>query len=170
MKNIGIVPVVKNRGISPVVLAIAGFAAIVVGIHQGVLHVAPGYQGTINAGGEVPGRREWLLAGMGIIGIVGAAVAPWRKRLSVVPVAVGGIVLFEAFRTMFVAANGLRYPLYTETTYPFSGEPIMFIFGAEPFLLVAGGGFLVGAGIVGLRGRRTRENRDEMSSPSSRAT
>lgn len=154
MKNRGTVPSVEPRGISPVVLAIAGFAAIVIGMHQGVLHVAPGYQGTINAGGEVPGLREWLLAGMGAVGIVGAAVSLRRKRLGVVPVAVGGVVLFEGVRTMVLAANGLRYPLYTETTYPFSGEPIMFIFGAEPFLLIAGGGLLVVAGFVGLRGQR----------------
>lgn len=169
MKNRGISPLVENSGIGPVVLAIAGFTAIVVGVHQGVLHVAPGYQGTINAGGEVLGRREWLLAGTGVVGIVGAAVALRRKRLSVVPVAVGGIVLFEALRTMILAANGLPYPLYSETTNRLSGEPIMFVFGAEPFLLIAGGVLLVGAGIAGLGGQRNREKRDEMSSPSSKA-
>ncbi|QLG62117.1 hypothetical protein [Halorarum salinum] len=159
----------RDDTVVPVVLAIAGYAAIVVGIHQGVLHVAPGYQGTINAGGEVLGRREWLLTGTGVIGIGGAAVSLRRKRLSIVPAAVGGAVLFEACRTMIIAARSLPYPLYTETTYRFSGEPIMFVFGAEPFLLVAGGGLLVGAGIVGLRGRRNRESGDETSSPSSRA-
>lgn len=151
----------------PIILASAGFAAIVVGVHQGVLHVAPGYQGTINAGGEVLGRRDWLLAGIGAVGIGGATVSLRRKRLSVVPVAVGGIVLFEAFRTMFIAAHSLPYPIYTETTYRRSDDPVMFIFGAEPFLLVAAGVLLVGAGIVGLRGRRSQENDDEASSPSS---
>ena len=152
----------------PIILASAGFAAIVVGVHQGVLHVAPGYQGTINAGGGVLGRREWLLAGMGAVGIVGATVSLRWKRLSVVPMAVGGVVLFEAFRTMIIAAHGLPYPIYTETAYRLSDDPVMFIFGAEPFLLVAGGVLLVSAGIVGLRGRRNREN-DETSSPSSTA-
>ena len=151
----------------PVILASAGFAVIVVGVYQGVLHVAPGYQGTINAGGEVFSRREWLLAGMGIVGIGGAVGSLRRKQLSTVPMAVGAGVLFEAIRTMILAARGLPYPLYTETAYRTSGEPVMFIFGAEPFLLLAGGVLLVGAGIVRLRGQGPGENGEERSSPSS---
>lgn len=170
METRGMIPVVKERGTVPVVLAVAGFAAVVVGIHQGVVHVAPGYQGTINSGGgEVFDRRGWLLAGMGAAGIVGAAVSLRRKRLSVVPVAVGGGVLFEAFRTMILLALSLPYPLYTETTYRRSGDPVMFVFGAEPFLLVAGGILLVGAGFARLRRHTDRGRGDGVSSPSSTA-
>ena len=158
----------RNNAMAPGILAIAGFVAIVVGIHQGVLHVAPGYQGTINAGGDPLGRREWLLAGVGALGVVGAVSSIRTKRLSAVPGAVGGVVLFEAFRTIVLAATGLPYPLFTETTYRTSGDPVMFILGAEPFLLVAGGVLFVGAGIVGSRIQRNRGNDDEMSSPSSR--
>ena len=159
-----------NNTVVPIALAIAGFGAIVVGIHQGVVHVAPGYQGTITTGGDVLRRREWLLTGMGAAGLVGAAVSLQSKRLSVVPVVLGGVVLFEAVRTMVLKAQSLPYPLYTETTYVLSGEPVMFIFGAQPFLLVAGGVLLVCAGLVGLRRESDRENGDGLSSSSSRAT
>lgn len=158
----------NRNAVIPTALAVAGFAAIVVGITQGVLQVAPGYHGTINAGAEGFNRRDWLLAGMGVVGIVGAIVSLRRKSLSTVPVTVGGVVLFEAFRTMILAARGLHYPLYTQTTYRRSGDPVKFVFGAEPFLLVAGGVLLVGAGIVVLRGRGDRESGDEMP-PSPRA-
>lgn len=166
--NVGrISRIVNNNGVSPIILSVAGFVTVVVGVHQGVFHVAPGYQGTINAGGEALGRREWLLAGVGAVGVVGAALSIRRKRLSVVPAVVGGIVLFEAFRTIIIAWNALPYPLFTETTYRRSGEPVMFILGAEPFMLMAGGVLLVGAGIAGIRGYTDRENGDEMSSPPS---
>nr|WP_233340497.1 hypothetical protein [Haloprofundus sp. MHR1] len=158
---------VNNHGVSPIILSIAGFVTVVVGVHQGIFHVAPGYQGTINAGGEALNREEWLLVGVGAVGVVGAALSVRRKRLSVVPVVGGGIVLFEAFRTTIVAWSTLPYPLFTETTYRSSGEPVMFILGAEPFMLIAGGVLLVGAGIAGIRGYTDRENGNEMSSPPS---
>ena len=169
MKNKGPVPFLQNHALGPVVIAVAGFAAIVVGIHQGVLHVAPGYQGVIDTGGEALDRRGWVLAGLGVAGIAGAAISVRRQRLAVLPVAVGGAVLVEAVRTIVLVASTLPYALYTETTYRSTGEPVMFVLGAEPFLLVAGGVLLVGAGIVGLRGQRERNGGDEVSSPSGAA-
>ena len=158
---------VESYGIGPILLSLAGFVAVVVGVQQGVLHVAPGYGGTINASEEVFGRRKWLLAGVGAVGVVGASLSSRRKRLSAVPIAVGGVVLLEAFRTTVLAATSLDYPLFTETAYRRSGEPVMFVLGAEPLLLAAGGVLLVGAGIVGLRAHGNRENDEEMSpSPS----
>ncbi|WP_267639709.1 hypothetical protein [Haloarchaeobius amylolyticus] len=157
----------NTHGVNAIILSVAGFVTVIVGVQQGIFHVAPGYQGTINAGGEALGRREWLLAGVGAVGVVGAALSIRRKRLSVVPVVGGGIVLFEVFRTIIIAWNALPYPLFTETTYRRSGEPVMFILGAEPFMLIAGGSLLFGAGIAGIRGSTHREDGDEMSSPPS---
>ncbi|MFC4359002.1 hypothetical protein ACFO0N_13720 [Halobium salinum] len=169
MRNRRVIQILGDHGISPILISMAGFVAVVVGVHQGVLHVAPGYQGTIDAGGEVLGRREWLLVGVGTVGVVGAASSKRRKRLSAVPVASGGVVLFEAFRTVILAANGLPYPLFRETTYRSSGGPVMFILGAEPFLLVAGGVLLVAAGVGGRRLHRHREDDEMSSAPSTSA-
>lgn len=167
MKNRTIRRFVEEHGLGPILLSMAGFVAVIVGVQQGVLHVAPGYQGTINASAEAFGRRKWLLAGLCVVGVAGAVVSIRRKRLAVVPVAVGGVLVFEAVRTTVLAATGLPYPLFAETTYRRSGEPVMFILGAEPFLLVAGGVLFVGAGIVRLREHRNREVGDDVSSPAS---
>lgn len=157
----------RAHAVGPILLSLAGFVAVMVGVEQGVLHVAPGYQGTINAGAEEFTRRKWLLAGLGVVGVAGAVASLRSVRLSVVPVAVGGVVVAEAVRTTVLAATGLPYPLFTETTYRRSGEPVVFVLGAEPFLLVAGGLLFVGAGIVGLRTHRKRGVGDELSSPPS---
>jgi len=154
----------------PVWLAIAGAIAILIGIYQGLVHVAPGYEGAIMTGwgGEL-NHDERLLAGLGVAGVGGAVGSIWWKRLSFVPVAMGGVVLFYAGRAILHYVSD-RPQLYTETTYRSSGEPVMYILGAEPFLLIAGGVLLGGAGIVRLRGQPTRDNGDETSPPSSPAT
>ncbi|MFC5367067.1 hypothetical protein [Salinirubrum litoreum] len=167
MKNRREETFVESYGVGPILLSVAGLVAVIVGVQQGVLHVAPGYQGTINASAEAFDRRKWLLAGVGIAGVAGAVASLRRKRLSVVPVAAGAVVVFEAVRTIVLAATGLPYPLFTETTYRRSGDPVMFVLGAEPFLLVAGGCLFVAAGVAGLRRRRGRETGDELSSPPS---
>jgi hypothetical protein len=146
----------KRSDVAPVVLAVAGFAAIAVGIHQGLVHVAPGYEGTIMTGwgGEL-NHEEWLLAWMGAIGIAGAAVSLRWRRLSMIPVVMGGIVLFYALRAVVYQFQNMK--LYTKTTI-YSGDTVVFILGAEPFLLIIGGLLLVAAGITGLRRHTNREN------------
>jgi hypothetical protein len=150
-----------RKGLFPVALAVAGFAAIAVGIHQGLVHVAPGYEGTITSGwgGDI-GHEERLLAAVGAVGVGGAAVSRRWARLSVVPAAAGGVVLFYALRA--VLGTALDVPLYAETT-TYGGDPVAFVLGAEPFLLVAGGVLLVGAGVAGWRRRASRETDSEVS-------
>ncbi|WP_277555031.1 hypothetical protein [Halobaculum limi] len=166
MKNKKIDRIVEAHSVGPILLSVVGLVAVIVGVQQGVLHVAPGYQGTINASEELFGRRKWLLTGAGAVGVVGAISSIRWKRLSVVPVAVGGIVFVEGLWTAILAATGLDYPLFTETTYRRSGDPVMFILGAEPFLLVAGGVLLAGAGIAGRRVHRNRQDEEKSSPPS----
>jgi hypothetical protein len=149
----------------PVVLAVAGFAVVVAGISQGLIHVAPGYEGQIMSGWGGPlNHEEILLAQLGGIGIAGSVAARRWKRLSLIPVAMGGVVLFYAVRALGLTM--LDTPLYTETTTTYGGEPIMFVLGAEPFLLIAGGSLLVGAGVLGWRAHADRENGMEPTDPS----
>lgn len=152
-----------NRQLLPVALAVAGFVAIVVGIYQGLIHVAPGYEGRIMSGwgGEL-NHEELLLARVGVVGIVGAVAALRWKRLSLVPVAMGGVVLFYALRALVLTVQDTR--LYAETT-TYGGDSVVFILGAEPFLLLAGGGLLVSAGVVGWR-YTSRGNDETSSTPS----
>ena len=133
----------------PAVLALAGFVTIVVGVHQGLVHVAPGYEGTITTGWDgTLSHEEVLLARLGLVGVVGAGAALRWRRLAVVPAATGAVVLCYALRAVLHYA---RNPgLYAPVT-AFGGESVRFVLGAEPFLLVAGGLFLVGAGVVGWR-------------------
>jgi hypothetical protein len=139
-----------------IILAAVGFAAILVGIHQGLVHVAPGYEGTITSGWGGPlNHEERLLAALGAVGVVGTVATRRWKRLAVVPVATGGVVLFYALRAMFQTAQNLT--LYAETT-TYDGTPVAFVLGVEPVLLVAGGFLLVGAGIESWRWKG-RENR-----------
>jgi hypothetical protein len=146
----------RNRWL-PVALAVAGFAALVIGIFQGLIHVAPGYEGTIVSGwGGDLNHEERLLARLGGVGVVGAVATLRWKRLAVVPAAIGGVVLFYALRAL--AQKVLNVPLYTETT-TFGGEPVMFVLGAEPFLLVGAGALFVAAGLTGWRYHTDRENR-----------
>jgi hypothetical protein len=135
----------------PLVLAIAGFAAICIGVYQGLVHVAPGYEGTIMSGWDGSlNHEEVLLVQLGALG-VGSVVAGLRwKRLSSISVVMGGIVLFYAVRAVFTLVQSPR-PLYREFSVQgagFEGDTVMFVLGAEPFLLAAGGLLLVGAGLA----------------------
>jgi hypothetical protein len=139
----------RCQRLAPAAVAVAGSVAVVIGIHQGLVHVAPGYEGSIVSGWGGPlGHEERLLARVSVVGLVGTvATARWR-RLAVVPVAAGGLVLFYALRAVLAYA---RDPgLYTEVS-TYAGEPVRFVLGAEPFLLVAGGVLLVAAGVLGWR-------------------
>jgi len=139
----------KTKSVLPAVVAVVGFIAILVGIHQGLVHVAPGYEGTITSGWDGSlNHEERLLAGIGAVGIAGAVAALRWKQFSLIPVAGGGVVLFYAVRAILQYVQ--RFPLYTETTMP-GGDPVVFVFGAEPFLLIVGGLLLVGAGLLGWR-------------------
>lgn len=146
----------------PLALAIAGFAAIVIGIYQGLVHVAPGYgELTIVTGwgGELS-HEERLLAALGAVGLGGIAGSRRWTQLAVVPVAMGAIVLFYALRAMLHYVQ--HVPLYTEVRTN-GGDPAMFILGAEPFLLIGGGLLLIGAGIASRRRQPSREEGDETS-------
>jgi len=146
----------RYRTFLPVVLAVGGFVAIAVGVYQGLVHVAPGYEGAIRTGWGGPlNHEEILLARISAVGVGGAVGALRWRRLAAVPIAAGGVVLFSAVRAL--RHHVLNTPLYTETVTG-SSEPIMFVLGAEPFLLIAGGTLLVGAGAVGLR-QRSRPDR-----------
>ncbi|WP_276271626.1 hypothetical protein [Haloarcula litorea] len=133
----------------PVALAVGGLAAIVVGVHQGLVHVAPGYEGTIVTGwGGRLNRSERLLAGVGAVGVVGTVATLRWRRAAVVPIAGGGVVLFYALRAVYWHVRNTT--LYAETTM-YDGDPVVFVLGAEPFLLVVGGLLLVAAGVLGWR-------------------
>lgn len=136
-----------SKRILPTVLAVAGFTVIVIGIYQGLLHVAPGYDGTIMTGWDGGlNHEERLLAGLGAVGIAGAVATIRWKQFSIVPGFMGGVVLFYAVRAIYLQVQDV--PLYTETTL-YSGETTVFVLGSEPFLLIAGGLLLIGAGTVG---------------------
>lgn len=135
-------------------LALVGSLAVGFGVFQGLVHVAPGYEGTITTGWGGPlNHEERLLVAVALLGAVGSVAAERWRSLAVVPLLAGGIVGGWAVRA--VAQQALRLPLYTETTL-YNGEPIRFVLGAEPFLLVVGGVLLVSAGITSYRrGRRS---------------
>jgi hypothetical protein len=142
----------------PTVLALAGFVTIVVGVHQELVHVASGYEGTITTGWDgALSHEEVLLARLGLVGVVGAGAATRWRRLVVLPVATGAVVLFYTGRAVLHYA--LEPGLYAPVT-AFGGESVRFVLGAEPFLLVAGGLFLVGAGVVGWRAGGERVSDD----------
>ena len=152
----------------PVVLAVAGFATIVVGIHQGLVHVAPGYEGTIVSGWDGGlNHEERLLAGIGAVGIGGTVATLRWRRLTIVPITSGGVVLFYALRALIQKVQNV--PLYVETTMH-GGDPVVFILGAEPFLLITGGLLLVGAGMLGWRRHLSRNDGSAPSSAPSLTT
>lgn len=146
----------KQRRYGPLLLGVLGCVAVVVGVYQGLVHVAPGYEGTIMSGWDGPlSHEEVLLAQLSVVGLGGVVAARRWRQLAGVPLAAGGIVLFYAFRAVVGLVQSPR-PLYREFSPRgggFAGEPVVFVLGAEPFLLVAGGLLLVGAGIAGLRWR-----------------
>jgi hypothetical protein len=156
-----------TRSISAV-LALAGFVTVVVGVHQDLLHVAPGYEGTVTTGWDgALSHEEALLARLGLVGVVGAVAASRWRRLAVVPAATGVVVLFYALRAVLHYA---RDPgLYAPVT-AFGGESVRFVLGAEPFLLVTGGTLLVTASVVGWRVRpgRSDDGTSAAASPSRR--
>ena len=142
----------NRRRLAVAALAIVGCLAVVVGVGRELLHVAPGYDGLIQTGWDGPlSHEEVLLRQVSAVGAVGALAATRWRRVSVVPAAAGGIVLFYALRAVghYVGKPGF----YRETTATVGGEPTKFVLGAEPFLLVAGGALLVVAGVVGWRTR-----------------
>ncbi len=143
---------VENDRLLPVMIAVTGFVAIVFGTHQGLVHVAPGYEGTITSGwdGDL-NHEELLLVLVGGVGIGGAVAARRWKHLASIPVLMGGVVLFYVFRAVL---GQFRSPhsLYREyTLHPPGSEEytVMIVLGAEPFLLAVGALLLVGAGIAG---------------------
>jgi hypothetical protein len=138
------------RRFAPVGLAALGFVVVVVGIYQGLLHVAPGYEGTIVTGwgGDVS-HEEVLFARLAAFGLGGTVAALRWRRLAVVPVATGCVVAWYAIRAV---AHYARDPgLYADVP-THGGDSVRFVLGAEPVLLVAGGGLLVGAGVLRWRG------------------
>lgn len=160
----------KRNRLLPVVLAVSGYAAVVIGLYQGLIHVAPGYEGTIVSGwgGELS-HEEVLLGQVGAIGVGGTVAALRWKRLASVPIATGGIVLFYTLRAVFEQFQ-TSPPLYREfsaTGGGFEGDTVMLILGAEPFLLAAGGVLLIGAGIARWQYRTTSGESDRVTSPSS---
>ncbi|UPV72932.1 hypothetical protein M0R89_10270 [Halorussus limi] len=162
----------ENNLLVPVVMAVAGCVAIVIGVYQGLVHVAPGYEGTIVSGwdGDLS-HEEVLLVQLGAVGVGGAVAALWRKRLATVPFATGGIVVFYAFRAVFSWFRSSRRPLYREFSPRapgFEGETVVFVLGAEPFLVAGGGLLLVGAGIATSKFRTPVEEGDESTPPSLR--
>ncbi|EMA01555.1 hypothetical protein [Haloferax denitrificans] len=142
-----------------VVMSVVGFGAVVAGIYQELLHVAPGYVGTITTGwGGRLNHEEYLLARLGGIGVVGALVALRWKYAAVLPVAVGGVEIGYA---LVAVSHYVREPgLYT-TVQTFDGTTRL-VLGAEPFLLVAGGLLFLGAGFVAWRthGERAATGRE----------
>jgi hypothetical protein len=154
----------RTRRLAPVVLAALGALAVAVGVHQDLLHVAPGYEGTITTGWDGPlSHEEVLLARLGLVGLVGAGAAFRWRRLAVVPAATGVVVLFYALRAVLHYA---RDPGLYATVTAFGGESVRFVLGAEPFLLVAGGALLVAAGALGW-GTRPEGADDGASAPAS---
>jgi len=138
----------RPRRLVPVAVAIVGLVAVVVGVRQELVHVAPGYEGTIMTGwGGGLNHEERLLSRLALVGVAGAAATLRWRRLAFVPVATGVVVLFYALRAVLYYA--LDPGLYVEVSV-YSG-PTRFVLGAEPVLLVAGGALLVAAGVVGWR-------------------
>ncbi|WP_255197951.1 hypothetical protein [Halorarius litoreus] len=160
----------KHRLI-PMVMAVAGFAAIGIGVYQGLVHVAPGYEGTVISGWDGSlSHEEVLLVQLGAVGVGGLVAGLRWKRLSAVPFVIGSLVLFYALRAVFHLFQSPR-PLYREFAIQgagFEGDTVMFVLGAEPFLLAAGGLLLMGAGIKVFRLQQATRNGEEMVPQSSR--
>lgn len=156
----------------PVVMAVVGFVTIVIGVYQGLVHVAPGYEGTITSGWDgTLSHEEVLLAQIGAVGVGGAVAGLRWKRLASIPVVAGSIVLFYTLRATFNWLWSPTRPLYREFSPQapgFEGET-MLILGTEPFLLAVGGVLLIGSGIVRVKSRTPGEESGEVIPPSSQA-
>ncbi|WP_410765505.1 hypothetical protein [Haloferax sp. DFSO60] len=138
-----------------VAMAVVGLGAILVGIQQELLHIAPVYEGTIETGwGGRLNHEERMLAQLGCVGVGGAVATLRWKYAAVLPLVIGGVELGYPLRAVFSYA---RDPgLYT-VVQTYDGTSTKLILGAEPFLLVTGGLLLLGAGIVGWRSHTNRE-------------
>jgi hypothetical protein len=123
-----------------------------------------GWDGSLN-------HEELLLVQLGALG-VGSVVAGLRwKRLSGLSFVMGGIVLFYAVRAVLNLFQSTR-PLYREFSMQgagFEGDTVMFILGAEPFLLVAGGLLLIGAGLAPFTSRLVKQGGEETTPQPSQA-
>lgn len=157
-----------DRRLLPVALALVGCATVVVGVYQGLIHVAPGYEGTIVSGwgGEL-NHEELLLVRLGLLAVVGTVAARRWSYLAGVPVLLGAVVVFYPVRAVYELLRAPR-PLYQEVSIHgagFGGDPVMFVLGAEPFLLVAGGLLLAASGVAVARREMPRAVRDEPTAP-----
>ena len=154
----------EHHRLVPVAMAIAGFAAIGIGVYQGLVHVAPGYEGTIMSGWDGSlSHEEVLLVQLGALGVGGVVAGLRWNRLSVLSVFVGSTVLFYAVRAVFDLFQSPR-PLYREVSMQgagFEGDSVMFVLGAEPFLLAIGGLLLIGAGLAPFTSRRFKQGGEE---------
>jgi hypothetical protein len=141
-----------RRNLLIVGLAAAGLLSILVGVHQSLVDVAPGFDGRIVTGWDRSlSHEERLLAGLGGLGAAGAFGATRWRRLAAVPVAAGSVVLLYTLRA--VGQYALRPGLYTEVRLH-DGTTTRFVLGAEPFLLVGGALLLVVAGVAGWQTHR----------------
>jgi hypothetical protein len=136
-------------------LSIAALVAVVIGVHAELLHARPVYDFTIDTGwGVTPGQRRWIhslnheerllaqVAGLGVLGSI--AATRWRRAV-VIPGVMGTIVLFYPLRAVWHHAT--ETGIYTGL--PIVGDPSSrVVLGAEPYLLVAGGLFLVGSALL----------------------
>jgi hypothetical protein len=141
-----------RRNLLIVGMAAAGLLAIVVGVHQSLVDVAPGFDGRIVTGWDRGlSHEERLLAALGGLGAVSALGATRWRRLAAVPVAAGSVVLLFTLRA--VGQYAMRPGLYTDVRLH-DGSTTRFVLGAEPFLLAGGALLLVTAGIAGWRSDR----------------
>ncbi|GAB6860697.1 hypothetical protein ACFR97_07810 [Haloplanus litoreus] len=151
----------RSHRLLPVAAAVAGAAAVAVGVHQGLVHVASGYEGTIVTGwGRALNHEERLLVWVGALGVAGAVGSLRWRPLAVLPAATGGVVLLYALRASLHYA--LDPGLYVEVS-GYGDAPVRLVLGAEPFLLVAGGALLVAAGVRGWRVEPAGAAEDERS-------
>jgi hypothetical protein len=141
-----------RRNLLIVGVAAAGLLAIVVGVHQSLVDVAPGFDGRIVTGWDRSlSHEERLLAALGGVGLAGAVGATRWRTLQAVPVAVGSLVLFYTLRA--VGQYAMRPGLYTDIRLQ-DGSTTRLVLGAEPFLLAGGALLLVSAGVISWRTHR----------------
>lgn len=140
-----------RRALRPAGVAVAGTLAVVIGIHAELLHVRPTASGTVETGwGGSLNHEETLLAGLSLLGTVGALAASRWRRVALLPQAVGGVVLFYALRAVGIYLPDPLLEVYTGLPV-LDGTTGRVVFGAEPYLLILGGLLLIAGGVLGLR-------------------